>query len=98
MAQFAAYRLPGGELVIDLQSDLTPTPTRVVAPLVEIAADAPALSRLEPVFDIEGRSYAMRTSEMISVRRRYLAGPAVADLSSHDWSIRRALDLLFSGI
>jgi len=34
MAQFQVYRVPGGRLVLDLQTDLIDTGSRVVAPLV----------------------------------------------------------------
>ena len=40
MAQFHVYRVPGGRLVLDLQTDLIETGTRVVAPLLPAASPA----------------------------------------------------------
>ncbi len=36
MAQFHVYRVPGDRLVLDLQTDLIETGTRVVAPLIPL--------------------------------------------------------------
>ena len=58
MAQFHVYRLPAGPLVVDLQSDLISTGTRVVAPLLPISEGLSPLTRLEPIFEIEGERHA----------------------------------------
>lgn len=97
MAQFKAYRLPEGGLVLDLRSDLVATASRVVAPLVAVGGEVPPLSRLEPLFEIDGALHALHVSELLSVRRRFVSGEPVADLSGDDYPIRRALDVLFSG-
>ncbi len=97
MAQFRVYRLPGGPLVLDLQSDLIATPTRVVAPLLPPDGAAPAFTRLEPVFEIGGERLALHTGELAAVPAKLLAGPPVADLSARGYEIRGALDMLFSG-
>ena len=95
--QFHAYRLAQGVLVVDLQSDRADVPTRVVAPLVPVAPDVPPLSRLELIFNIDGIPHALHVGELATVRRRTVAGAAVADLSDQGWAIRKALDFLFSG-
>lgn len=97
MAQFRVYRLPGGPLVLDLQSDLVETGARVVAPLVPLAEGPPPLTRLEPVFDIAGEAVALHVGELAAVPARLLAGAPVADLTAQDDAIRGALDMLFSG-
>ena len=97
MAQFGVYRLPDGVLVLDLQSDLIATGSRVVAPLLPVTEALPALTRLEPVFEIEGERYALHTAELAAIPERLLAGPPVADLTSEDYAIRGALDMVFSG-
>jgi toxin CcdB len=96
VAQFRVYRLGNGLMVLDLQSDLIATASRMVAPLVPVTVDLEPLRGLEPVFEIEGRPLALHTGEMAAVPARLLTAP-LADLSGRDYEIRRALDLLFSG-
>ncbi|WP_145111071.1 CcdB family protein [Cereibacter sediminicola] len=97
MAQFQVYRVLGGRLVLDLQTDLIDTGSRVVAPLLPAASGPKAISRLEPVFTIEGEAHVLHTTEMAAVPSGLLKGPPVADLSGSDYEIRGALDMLFSG-
>jgi toxin CcdB len=97
VAQFHVYRLPDGALVLDLQSDVIDTGGRVVAPLLPVSDAARTLTRLEPVFEIEGSSLALHSGELAALPARLLSGPPVADLTAHDYAIRGALDMLFSG-
>ena len=97
MAQFHVYRVPGGRLVLDLQTNLIETGTRVVAPLLPAASGPKAIGRLEPVFEVEGSAYVLHTAEMAAIRSGLLKGQPVADLSSFDYEIRGALDMVFSG-
>ena len=97
MAQFQVYRVPGGRLVLDLQTDLIDTGSRVVAPLVPASSGPKALGRLEPTFTIEGTAYVLHTAEMAAVPSALLKGAPVADLSGSDYEIRGALDMVFSG-
>ena len=83
-------------LVLDLQSDLVETGTRVVAPLLPDTADLPALTRLEPVFELQGVRLALHTAEMAAIPSKALR-EAVADLTREDYRIRGALDMVFSG-
>jgi toxin CcdB len=89
MAQFHVYRIPGDRFVLDLQTDLIETGTRVVAPK--------PIKRLEPVFDIDGAAYVLHTAEMAAVPSALLKGEPVVDLSASDYEIRGALDMVFSG-
>lgn len=97
VAQFGVYRLPDGALVLDLQSDLVATGSRVVAPLLPATDALPALTRLEPIFEIAGERYALHTAEMAAIPERLIAGPQVEDLTAQDYAIRGALDMVFSG-
>ena len=97
MAQFQIYRVAGGRLVLDLQTDLIDTGTRVVAPLIHAAAGPKAIGRLEPVFEIEGEPHVLHTAEMAAIPSGLLKGPPVADISGADYEIRGALDMVFSG-
>ena len=97
MAQFQVYWVPGGRLVLDLQTDLIDTGSRVVAPLVSTSSGPKAIGRLEPVFKIEGEAYVLHTAEMAAVPSALLKGAPVADLSGSNYEIRGALDMVFSG-
>ena len=97
MAQFQVYRIAGDRLVIDLQTDFIDTGSRVVAPLLPRDQGPPALPRLEPVFEIAGTEYALHTAEMAAIPSALISGRPVADLRAHDYAIRGALDMVFSG-
>ena len=97
MAQFHVYRVPGDRLVLDLQTDLIETGTRVVAPLIPMTSGPKAIKRLEPVFDIDGTAYVLHTAEMAAIPSAFLKGEPIVDLSASDYEIRGALDMVFSG-
>lgn len=97
MAQFHVYRIAGDRFVLDLQTDLIETGTRVVAPLVPLASGPKAIGRLEPVFEIQGAAYVLHTAEMAAIPSALLKGEPVADLSASAYEIRGALDMVFSG-
>jgi len=97
MAQFHVYRIAGTRLVLDLQTDLIETGTRVVAPLVPVATGPKAIGRLEPVFEIESAAYVLHTAEMAAIPSALVKGEPVADLTASDYEIRGALDMVFSG-
>jgi toxin CcdB len=97
MAQFQVYRIAGNRMVLDLQTDLIETGSRVVAPLVPVASGPKAIGRIEPVFEIEGAAHVLHTAEMAAIPSVLLKAPPVADLSGFDYEIRGALDMVFSG-
>jgi toxin CcdB len=97
MAQFQVYRIAGNRMVLDLQTDLVETGTRVVAPLVPVATGPKAIGRIEPVFEIDGATHVLHTAEMAAIPSVLLKAPPVADLSGFDYEIRGALDMVFSG-
>lgn len=97
MAQFQVYRVAGGGLVLDLQTDLIDTGSRVVAPLVPISGGPKVIGRLEPVFEVQSEDHALHTAEMAAIPSLLLKGQPIADLSGSDYGIRGALDMVFSG-
>jgi|SRR6056297_697714 len=97
MAQFQVYRVAGGRLVLDLQTDLIETGSRVVAPLIPLSSGPKAIRRLEPMFTIDGEDHVLHTAEMAAIPSALLKGKPVADLSASDYEIRGALDMVFSG-
>ena len=93
MARFDVYRPPGGDLLLDVQSDhLDHLPTRVVVPLLNL----PSLGELTPEFDVNGERVLMMTQYLTAISRHELRQP-VANLAPQRDSITRALDLLLTG-
>ncbi len=56
------------------------------------------LGRLEPIFSIDGVAHSLRTAELAAVPQSLLNFAPVQEESARDYDIRRALDLLFTGI
>lgn len=79
------------------QSDfLSDLPTRFVIPLIPVETKPPAVPRLNPTIELEGRTFVLATQSAASapIGRLESTGLQVAD--QHD-AIRDALDFLFSG-
>lgn len=97
MAQYEIYRLSGGELVVDLQSDLLGLEaTRIVAPL-RAAAHYTALPGLTPQVRFEGALWLVRVPELRAVPQSALSGP-VGGLRADEDALKRALDMLINGM
>jgi toxin CcdB len=98
MARFHVYRLrQSGALVLDLQADLlSDLQTRNMVPLLLPADLSRLIGRLNPKFEVGGRSYVMATQFMgvVSVSE---IGETVADLTRHADAITAATDFLFQG-
>ncbi|MFY2823890.1 CcdB family protein [Ruegeria sp. MALMAid1280] len=97
MAQFQVYLLAKDRLVLDLQTDLIDTGSRVVAPLFPKSRGPSPIGRIEPEFAIAGVPHVLHTAEMAAIPSGMLNGPPVADLTEFDYEIRRALDMVFTG-
>jgi len=100
MAQFDVHRLgnEAGGLVVDCQSDLlNHIDSRFVVPLAPHEFAAIAARRLNPSFEIEGRTYILVTQQAASVPRGEL-GPPVASLADRSFEITDAIDVLISGV
>ncbi len=96
MAQFDLHRLPGGVLVVDLQTDLIGLDaTRSVAPLREdgVYARFPGLT---PTADFEGRRLIVRLQQMASVPANKLGVPVGSVPHLRD-ELKRGLDILNDG-
>jgi toxin CcdB len=105
MPQFTVHRNPNPETkavypyLLDVQNDLVAgLGTRVVVPLGLASSMKGKLIRtLMPVFEIDGRQYAMLTPQLAGVSRKQV-GPKVTDLAHHRDEIIAAMDLLITGI
>ena len=96
MACFDLHRTDGG-LVVDVQSDLLdPFSTRVVIPLVALAAAPQAPRRLNPVLEVAGSPLILATHLLAALPRAELGAP-VGSLAPERDRIRAALDMLFLG-
>jgi toxin CcdB len=97
MAKFDVYRLETGELLLDCQADLLSSfNTRVVVPLLKEGEAPPPASRLNPIFDVNGKRCVMATQFIASVPVRELGTP-IAKLADQDSAVSNALDMLFIG-
>lgn len=98
MPQFDVYKgRDGNELLLDCQSDLLGHfDTRLVVPLVP-ARTAQKLSRLHPVFEIEGQHHIMATQLASAVDAREL-GARIASLADRRHDILNAVDMLLTGV
>ncbi|MCA2012110.1 CcdB family protein [Cereibacter sphaeroides] len=97
MAQFDLYRLSGGQLVVDLQTDLIGIDaSRIVAPLREAERYA-AFPGLTPVVEFGDTRWVVRVQELAAVPGRELRD-RVGTLSAHRDALKRALDILIDGI
>ncbi|MCV6584991.1 MAG: CcdB family protein [Marinibacterium sp.] len=97
MAQFDLYRLGGGQLVVDLQTDLMGIDaSRVVAPL-RPAQDHAVFPGLTPVIEHDGTRYVIRIPELAALPGRDLGAP-VGSLAHAAQALRQALSMLIDGV
>lgn len=97
MAQFDLFRLKGGQLVVDLQTDLIGIEaSRIVAPLRE-AGQYAAFPGLTPTVEVEGTLWIVRVQELAAVPGADLR-VTVGSLADHRDALKRALDILIDGV
>lgn len=97
MAQFDLYRLAGGQLVVDLQTDLIGVEApRIMAPLRE-AGRYTAFPGLTPTVEVDGRSWVVRVQELAAVPGAELRDRAGTPIDHSD-ALKRGLDILINGV
>jgi toxin CcdB len=97
VAQFDVFRLKGGMLVVDLQTDLIGMEaSRMVAPLREAGRYA-AFPGLTPKVEVEGAVWIVRVQEMAALPGAELRD-FVASLAAERDALKRAVDILFDGV
>lgn len=97
MAQFDLYRLSGGQLVVDLQTDLIGIDaSRIVAPLREAGKYA-AFPGLTPSVEFDATTWVVRVQELAAVPGAELRNH-VGSLAEHRDALKRALDILIDGV
>ncbi len=101
MARFDVHRNPTDNpdvpYLIDIQSDLlSGLRTRVVVPLVPVERFAKPMTRLNPIFEIDGQRLVMATTDLAGVDSRAL-GEVVGTLKDRHYEIIGAVDFLLSG-
>ncbi|MCA3450461.1 MAG: CcdB family protein [Rhodobacter sp.] len=97
MAQFDVFRLKGGTLVVDLQTDLIGIEaSRIVAPLREAEGYA-AFPGLTPKIEIDGKAWIVRVQELAAIQGAELR-EVVASLAAERDALKRALDILIDGV
>jgi toxin CcdB len=96
LAQFDLYRLQGGVLVVDLQTDLIGLDaSRIVAPLREEGTYV-AFTGLTPKVIFESKSWIVRIPELAAVPGTELKD-RVGSLQDARDELKRALDILIDG-
>ena len=98
MARFDVHRLDNSAyLALELQADLLDDfNTRIVAPLMLKDRIGSYVSRLNPVFTINGETYVMLTQHMAAIPAAEL-GDIVCNLRKHQDDVTAATDFLFQG-
>lgn len=98
MPQFDVHRSGDGDaLLLDCQSDLLGQfDTRLIIPLIHTQA-AQTLSRLHPIFEIDGQQYMMATQLASAVDAKEL-GTCIASLADRRYDILNAVDMLLTGV
>ena len=97
MAQFDLYRLNGGQLVVDLQTDLIGIDaSRIVAPLRD-AGRYTAFPGFTPTVEVDGSTWIVRVQELAAVSGAELHEPA-GSLAEYRDALKRALDILIDGV
>ncbi|MDT8429078.1 MAG: CcdB family protein [Pseudomonadales bacterium] len=105
MAQFCAYKNSNPATraqypyLLDIQSDLlSGLRTTIVIPLMPSKVVASiSLSRLNPVFVLDGESFTAMTQDTAGVDRNQLGAQAY-DLSANRSDVIAAIDFVLSGI
>ncbi|MBF9059817.1 plasmid maintenance protein CcdB [Rhodobacterales bacterium HKCCSP123] len=97
MAQFDIFRLRGGQLVADLQTDLIGIDaSRVVAPLREEGRYA-AFPGLTPSVDVDGMVWIVRIHELAAIPGSEL-GERMGSLVDQRDALKHAIDILIDGV
>jgi toxin CcdB len=98
MARYDVYRNPeGAGYVVSCQSDLfSDYKVRVVVPLLPPIIAPKIVSRLNPVFEIEGEPMVMVPHFIASLPVSAL-GPALMNLAKEEPAIQGSIDMLTSG-
>lgn len=97
MAQYDVFRLAGGELVLDVQTDLLGSfDSRVVIPLYPPEIAPIRHKRLNPQVTVDDRPYVLVPQFIIALDRPEL-GVRIDNLDRHYDQIKAALDMLFLG-
>ena len=99
MAQYDVYAISGSsDLFLELQANnVQGLSTKIGAPLIARGPFDRPIHRLQPEFDVGGRTYIMLTQHIFSIPATDLK-ELRANLIASDYRITSALDLLFHGI
>lgn len=101
MAQFQVYRNPRGSrqtvpFLMDVQSDLVETASRLVVPLVLKQSYGALYTRLNPEFTIDQTAVVAAISDLAAVDARELR-EIVGNLATERSRILAAIDFLLTG-
>ena len=94
MARFDVFRVEGGALALDCQSDrLDRLRSRFTVPLLAEGRVADRIDGLHPAFQVEGDTMIMATHLAGAIPTRAMKDK-ICSLADHEYEIQRALDTL----
>lgn len=98
MHRFSVHPAPSGEgYVVDVQADaMSHFNTRVVIPLLPLAAAPAPATTLNPLFEIDGKRYSLVTQFMAAIPVKSLKASVFSVENRRD-EIVAAIDLLLQG-
>lgn len=97
MPQFDVFKLAGGTLVVDCQSDLLAgLNTRFVIPLQPLEEGGQVSQRLNPLLRVAGEELCLKTHFATTIETRRL-GKAIDSVVGQDYVIKSAIDMLLFG-
>ena len=100
MARFDLFRLPDDRgYVVDVQSDHASTKlrTRVVVPLIPLAALSKPITGLNPIVRVDGQDYVFVAQSLATLTLPEIGQHAGRLRAEHGDAFAYALDILFTG-
>jgi toxin CcdB len=100
MARLDLYRIAGLDgYLLEVQADiLSLLGTTVVVPLLLADSLPRPMLRLNPLFEIDGKTYVMATQSISAIARKELGTPVAALNERAHFDITNALDMLLLGV
>jgi len=96
MAQYDVYRLKGGLLVCDIQSDiLYHLETATIIPLLGFEGTN-CIRKLNPIININDKDYVLKTEQITAIPKLNLSHK-ITNISEYHYDMTNAVDFLFHG-
>lgn len=99
MAHLNLYRLAGlSGYALEVQADLLASfETTIVVPILPENESPTPMTRLNPIFEIDGRRHVMVTQSLAAISRKELGEPVGTLSQQRYYDVANALDMLLAG-